>query len=233
MHVYDQTLVIIGVCCIVAAAGGKGLEMANIRLPVLDRMWQQVTVGIVGVAVFVLGVIPPAQTTPTAMPTPSADATPTSPQTSDIPSAIIDTAIIDSVPPPAPPCAKKLVITTPVSGAKVSNGNDGTDVEITACGLQAGQSGWLFDHDTGDGTYNLDGNGGPIVTSNGRTVFHDVPIGNHGDVNKDTKITLVLADAQCTRALNQMDLQNADTGPTSIPSGCQIMSQIDVYVTRP
>jgi len=56
------------------------------------------------------------------------------------------------------------------------------NITVTACGLQPGETGWLFDYDTGDGTYNFDGNGGPVVTSDGQTQFTDCP--HHDDVDQ-------------------------------------------------
>ncbi len=124
-------------------------------------------------------------------------------------------------------CPAALTITSPASGTKIT-GHLGVTLDITACGLTSGQSGWLFDVDSGDGTYGLDG-GGPIVTANGASTFTDAPIGSHGDVNEGVKLTLVLADSACSTALKGMNLQN--TYPTSLPSSCRIASQVLVIET--
>jgi hypothetical protein len=127
-------------------------------------------------------------------------------------------------------CPHSLTITSPANGTVIANGNEGVDVKITACGLGVNQVGWLFDYDTGDGTYNFDGNGGPVVIANGKSAFLDQPIGNPGDINKLTIITLVLADASCNQTLAQLQ---SGSPPTTLPSSCQIASRVDVYVTYP
>jgi hypothetical protein len=132
-----------------------------------------------------------------------------------------------AVSPKSVACPAPLTITSPIRGTKIT-GRTGATLDITACGLTSGQSGWLFDLDTGDGTYGLDGSG-PIVTGNGTSTFTDAPIGAHGDVNEGVKLTLVLADSACSTALRGMGLQN--TYPTALPSSCQIASQVLVIET--
>ena len=122
-------------------------------------------------------------------------------------------------------CDTPLAITSPTNGTKVV-GATGVDIAIGACGLTAGESAWLFDF---DGDYGLDGDGGPILTSNQTMTFDDAPIGAPGDVNENTKLVLVLADTDCTKALNAMDLEN--TQPTSLPQSCQIASQVEIVET--
>lgn len=152
---------------------------------------------------------------PTHFPASSSSATPPGPGAATSPNAV---------------CPHPLVITAPASGTKIANGAAGVIIKITACGLQTGEVGWLFDYDTGDETYNFDGNGGAVVTDDGQSTFTDTPIGNPGDIKKLTIITLVLADASCNQALTQMQ---SGPPPTSLPSSCLITSQSDVYVTYP
>ena len=128
-------------------------------------------------------------------------------------------------------CPKTMTITSPVNGAKVANGANGETVGITTCGLPSGDTGWLFDYDTHAGTYTADGRGGAAVTADGKTTFSDNPIGDQGESNDLTKITLLLADAACVRALNVME--SAAEPPNHLPSSCQVMSQVDVSVTYP
>lgn len=128
-------------------------------------------------------------------------------------------------------CPKTMTITSPVSGAVVANGADGENVDITTCDLPSGDTGWLFDYNSNAGTYTADGRGGAAVTANGKTTFSDNPIGDEGDSNAVTKITLVLADAACVRALDVME--SAAEPPSTLPAGCRIMSQVDVSVTYP
>ena len=125
-----------------------------------------------------------------------------------------------------------MTITSPVNGAKVGNGADGENAfGITTCGLPSGDTGWLFDYNSNAGTYTADGRGGAAVTADGKTTFSDNPIGDEGDSNAVTKITLVLADAACVRALNVME--SAAEPPSTLPPACQVMSQVDVSVTYP
>ena len=125
---------------------------------------------------------------------------------------------------PPVPCSKPLSITSPAKDEKIA-GRKGVKVKITACGLTAGESGWLFDVDGGDGTYGLD-SGGAVITGNGTTTFDDTPIGDPGDVNEHMKIALVLANPACVEAMNQIDIQ--DTYPKSLPASCRIASQVEV-----
>jgi hypothetical protein len=136
----------------------------------------------------------------------------------------------DGSPSPISRCVRPLTITSPANGTVIADGKNGVEVKIAACGLKGGDVGWLFDYDTGDGTYNFDGNGGPIVTTDGESTFADTPIGNPGDTHKLTVLTLVLAGASCNRTLTELQ-----SGPprTTLPSSCQVTSQIDVYDTYP
>lgn len=127
-------------------------------------------------------------------------------------------------------CPNPLTIVSPANGTDVADGNNGVEVKIAACDLKTNEVGWLFDYDTGDGTYNFDGNGGPIVTTDGESTFADTPIGNPGDIHKLTVLTLVLADASCNKTLTQLQ---SGPPPTTLPSGCQITSKVDVYDTYP
>ena len=131
---------------------------------------------------------------------------------------------------PTSRCPHPLAITSPANGTKIAHGTAGVIVKITACGLGAGEVGWLFDYDTGDDSYNFDGNGGAIVTTDGESTFADSPIGNSGDINKLTIITLVLANASCNQALTELQ---SGPPPTILPTTCLITSQINVYVTYP
>jgi hypothetical protein len=127
-------------------------------------------------------------------------------------------------------CHSPLTIVSPANGTDVADGNNGVEVKMAACDLKTNEVGWLFDYDTGDGTYNFDGNGGPIITTDGELRFADTPIGNPGDIHKLTVLTLVLADTSCNKSLSQLQ---SGPPPISLPSGCQITSQVDVYVTYP
>lgn len=227
MHAHNMAAAILRTRRAAIAVAARLFQFFRIRRSLLD----QLSLGAVGVAAVLsissctsavgpVRAVSPISTIGTLSPTPLT----ISPMTS---AASIPTALT----PSTPSCAKTLTITAPTNGLKIENGGNGVEVDITACGLQQGDAGWLFDYDTGGETYNLDGNGGPIVTSNGSATFNDSPIGDSGDINKNTKITLVLANSLCTQALNQIDFQNA--APTHLPSGCQIEAQVDVYVTYP
>lgn len=110
-----------------------------------------------------------------------------------------------------------MTIVRPVSGTKIT-GLDGVEVTITACGLTTGESGWLLDDDPGDGIYTFDGTCAAI-TADGTTTYNDTPVGSPGDVDYDTKLTLVLANIACITALDSMDLQRSQ--PTSLPPTCR------------
>jgi len=129
---------------------------------------------------------------------------------------------------PSAGCAKPLAITSPTNGTRIV-GSVGVKVGITACGLTPGETGWLFDYDPGSGTYGLDGDGGPILTGDQTMTFDDAPVGDPGDVNEYTDVTLVLANSSCDAALRSMNLEN--TQPTSLPMSCQIASQAEVVET--
>lgn len=124
-------------------------------------------------------------------------------------------------------CPKQLTITSPKNNAAIV-GHVGVDIDIEACGLIPGETGWVFDYSVDDGTFGLDG-GGPVVTADGSTPFNDSPVGDKGDVDEDVKLTVVLADSACSTALGKMDLDN-DT-PTALPSSCVIEDQVLVVET--
>jgi hypothetical protein len=228
VDVSSSTIVAIGIVLLAAGIIGKGLEIFGVKIPALDRGWQQYGLMSVGAIALLLGVLHPYDhqnnPRPCCPPPPTASSLTTEP----VPSS---SSTPSPLPSPSSTCARKLAITAPSSGATIADGSKGVQIDVTACGLQQGESGWLFDYDTGDGTYNFDGNGGPIVTQNGVATFSDVPIGNQGDSHKDTRITLVLASATCGREL--MTLQSAPQPPTSLPPDCLITGQVDVYVTYP
>jgi hypothetical protein len=121
-------------------------------------------------------------------------------------------------------CPKQLTITSPKNGASII-GQTGVMIDIEACDLTAGETGWVFDY---DGTYGLDGSGA-VVTTDGLTPFEDSPVGEAGDVDESVKLTVVLADAACTSALNAMDIAN--TYPSSLPPSCIIEDQVQVLET--
>lgn len=123
-----------------------------------------------------------------------------------------------------PPCPEPLTITSPRSGTKIV-GSTGVKLGISACGLTSGEAGWLFDYE--DGTYGLD-NGGAVVTENGPMPFTDSPVGDPGDVDKDVKLTLVLAGATCNQALAAL---GQDATLVALPSSCKVADQIDVVET--
>ena len=231
MLVYAVPLLILGVSLIVAGITGKPVEVGNNKVPVAEKVWQRVVLGVLGAGLVSAGVLQLPQTSGTPNPRPSQSVDPTLTPT---PSLTVSTPPVSVTPSPpsSSSCTKELAITAPANGTKIAKGGDGLEVDVTACGLQPGQTGWLFDYDTGDGTYNLDG-GGPLITSNGVASFQNKPIGNQGDVNKDTRITLVLADTACSQALSALNLQSTGTGLTSFPAGCAIADQVDVYVTYP
>ena len=147
----------------------------------------------------------------------SASATPIAPTTAAPTTAPATTAA---------PCPKPLTITSPASGTHIV-GHVGVQLGIDACGLTSGQTAWLFDYESG--TYGLDGDGGPIVSSNQTFTFEDTPVGSPGDTNEPVQLTLVLADSACNTALNGMDLQNNQ--PAALPASCQIASQVEVIET--
>jgi hypothetical protein len=223
MHVANTPLVVLGAVFMVAAIGGKGAEFQGLKIPHFDKLAQQIPVFFIGLLLLLLGL---SFTSGTRLPPPP----PTTVPTSSTPT-VTPTPTETTPPPPTPSCGNELAITSPTSGTVVANGANGVSVGITACGLQPGETGWLFDYDTGDGTYNFDGNSGPIVTSDGDSSFTDRPIGDQGDVHKDTRLTLVLANVACAQTLDTE--QSASQSPTNLPTGCQITSQVDVYVTYP
>jgi hypothetical protein len=162
-----------------------------------------------------------AKTLPTPPPTSSA-ATPSTTLTTAAPSNSA------SGPPSGTACPKPLTITSPANDTKIV-GHVGVNIGIKACGLTAGESGWLFDVDESSKTYGLDGDGGPIVTRNQNLMFDDTPVGQSGDQNVYVEITLVLADSACNTALNGMDLNNNQ--PSTLPAGCQVVGQVEVIET--
>lgn len=129
--------------------------------------------------------------------------------------------------PVASPCPKPLTITSPMPDATIV-GHTGVVVGISACDLPAGDQGWLFDVDGGDGSFGRDGDGA-IVTGDGTSTFTDTPVGQQGDVKAPVKLTLVLANAECAKQLETIDWDNNQ--PSSLPQPCVIESQVEVYET--
>jgi hypothetical protein len=125
----------------------------------------------------------------------------------------------------AGPCAQPLTITSPANGTKIV-GKAGVTLTIVACGLTAGETGWLFDYQSG--TYGLD-NGGPVVTGDGTSTFDDEPVGDPGDVDQEVTLTLVLANSACGTALEAIDFD--DNPPALLPTACRIESQVAVSET--
>lgn len=124
-------------------------------------------------------------------------------------------------------CAKPLAIESPKNDTAIV-GHVGVTMKIEACGLTPGETGWVFDYSTDDGSYGLDG-GGPVVTADGTTSFDDSPVGDTGDVDEHVKLTVVLADSTCAAALGKLNLDN-DT-PTALPASCVIEDQVLVVET--
>jgi hypothetical protein len=134
-------------------------------------------------------------------------------------------------------CSAKLRITAPAEGAIISNGANGILVQGTACDLGSA-SRWLFDFDPQDGYYYDDYNGKTptaVVPSSlrGTWAFDDSPIGDPGDQNKRYVITLVLARPSCDRSLLAEPPIDGDYSVRTLPAGCSIVDQVDVYVAVP
>lgn len=227
-------VVLASVGCVVAlvlvGAVGQGL-MKSVSKPVNTSVGGLALVAAVSIAVGIGGgwlvnrpdhsgvaIVPPSPTSSA----PSPSALPSTSATSE-PSATATPAAST----PSQGCPKPLTITSPSSGTSII-GSKGVEVGIAACDLAPGETGWLFDVDA-DGTFGLDGDGGPVVTADGPLQFDDVPVGNPGDVGEPTKLTLVLANTACATALKAI---NFDTNqPTSLPAGCVIESQVPIVET--
>lgn len=155
--------------------------------------------------------------------------------TSSSPASSSASATESTAPSPTPttsstaaaPCPQQLTITSPAPGTAIV-GHTGVEVGISACGLAAGDQGWLFDVDGGDGSFGRDG-AGAVVTGDGTSTFNDVPVGAVGDVKAPVKLTLVLANADCAKKLEAIDWDNNQ--PASLPQSCRIESQVEVFET--
>jgi hypothetical protein len=227
------------------AKGGTGLIVLTISFVVVlialdvvvkwvaEKLQQQVTTSMKALASIVVlavalgvggGYVYWYQTTKTqAVPPPtSSAATPMTTLSTAVPSNS------PSGPSSGTACPKPLTITSPANDTKIV-GHVGVSIGIKACGLTAGETGWLFDFDESSKTYGLDGDGGPIVTGNRSFTFDDTPVGQSSDQNEYVEITLVLADSACNTALNGMDLNNNQ--PSTLPAGCQVVGQVEVIET--
>jgi hypothetical protein len=137
------------------------------------------------------------------------------------------------------PCSTNLEVTSPTAGQHVS-GAQGVEVTGTACGVNNGFTGWLFDYDINDEYYYMDyptgsrNNAAPIIVGNGGWAYNDAPIGSRGDKNQTYGIAVVLAPPTCTNELKRAKLDAAvDIKFKTFPPGCQVEDTVDVVVTYP
>ena len=134
-------------------------------------------------------------------------------------------------------CIENLTIKSPSDGQPVtSSPTQGVDVTGTACNLN-GSTGWLFDHDLGDGYYFLDystNSPTPVADNNGGWAYYDMNVGNKGDKNVAYQITAVLASPLCTEELEGAKADSAGYIKfRNFPSGCQVEDTVGVVVTYP
>lgn len=130
-------------------------------------------------------------------------------------------------------CTRKLRITSPADGMKVS-GVQGVLIKGQACGL-VNDDGWLFDFDYHDHYYHEDysQSPGPIILGDGSWSFQDQPVGSKGDRHVPYSVTLVLANQQCNAALLAARPVGGDYRFRMFPHGCQVADSRNVYVTWP
>jgi hypothetical protein len=137
---------------------------------------------------------------------------------------------------PPPPCPKQVEINSPKAGEKV-DGIAGTEVTGTICGLESGESVWLFEHDSYDENSYLvyDPNVGrrPVASQNGEFAIHDGPIGDPGDQLKQYSIIAVVASGQCRATITSKEL-DADGNYVfpSMPPGCKVADQVQILESQ-
>jgi hypothetical protein len=151
---------------------------------------------------------------------------------------LLGTAFV-SGPRTTPPsaCSKKLQITAPQDGQKVT-GTTGAEITGTACGLRADESAWVFDQDLYDQKYYLvyDPDIGPraATSQDGKFAILDQPIGDPGDSEKPYSIVAVLASAQCkTSVMAKRPDTEGNYAFQPLPAGCQVIDQVQILESQP
>lgn len=133
--------------------------------------------------------------------------------------------------PPPPPCSQKIDLTSPGWNANVT-GHIGVTISGTACGLAAGESGWIFDFDPEDQLY-YEADHYPIA-GNGQWSYFDSPIGDEGDNGKTYILQVVLASASCGQFLESLP-ENSEgdvvLSRSDFPSGCTFIDNVQIQVT--
>lgn len=143
---------------------------------------------------------------------------------------------VASSPPTPSSCPRKVSIKTPDAGDRVDGGN-GTVINGPVCGLSAGETVWVFEHDSFDKNYYLvyDPNVGvrPATSGNGQFAMPSGPIGDSGDKDKQYSIIAVVASSECGDSIVHRDAdEDGNYVFESLPPGCENVDQVQILVTH-
>lgn len=140
-----------------------------------------------------------------------------------------------ATPPPvqSPPC-NKIKITSPSDDGHPVDGPTGVLLTGTACGLAAGETGWIFDYDPYDQYYF--GTDPRPIKGNGDWSYYDGPIGDEGDNNKFYTLQVVRASAGCDAFLASYPKDTDDNVKlrrSDFIAGCTFEDSVNISVSWP